>query len=112
MTEINLVHTRWDTFTLPITVKAGWVAMDLTWATLKFSIRVSVENLSEAVVYTCPWTLVDAVNWKAKIAISYTNMDSIAMDEYFYDVEMIDSVGDKLTILKWKLTIKYDVTRE
>lgn len=111
MTEVNLQHTRWDTFVLPITIKADWVVVNLTWSTLTFSVRESIVTWS-TLIFSCSWDIINASLWQAEINVDFSTMNSIAMGDYFYDVEMVDSLWVKLTILKWKLTIKYDVTRQ
>jgi hypothetical protein len=105
--EQILKHTKWDTFIKNITINSWWVAMDLTWAEIVFSIKEKYSDTEYVLTQTAE--IIDATAWKCKIEFTSTQMD-LMLKSYYYDIQITDSTWKVDTPLKWNLIITYNVT--
>ena len=104
----NLQHTKGDTFFKSMAFKtADWTAIDLTGATIKLGVKEKVEDTAYIIQETA--TITDAVNWLAEFNISSATM-TIAVENYYYDMEYTTSSGIVATFLKWFLVINYEIS--
>jgi hypothetical protein len=106
--ETNIEHTRWDTFFKSMTFKdVNWTAINLTDCTITFTIKEKITDTVDKISQVA--TITNAVGWLAEINIPWATME-IALKNYYYDIEFIDSNWVVVTILKWIFTVSYDIT--
>jgi hypothetical protein len=105
---MNLEHTRWDTFFKSMNFKdVNWLAIDLTWCTITFTIKEKINDTVAIISQVA--SITNAVWWIAEILVPWTSME-FDLKNYYYDIEFIDNSWVIITILKWILTLSYDIT--
>lgn len=99
-------HTHGDTFTksLAFTDSVG-TAIDLTGSTITFSIKKNKTDTSYSAQATASITA--GTGGTATITIDPL---SIAIGDYWYDLQWVDSDGDIKTPLKGQFLVTYDIT--
>lgn len=106
--ELNITHTRWDTYIINMVFTDSTDAIiNLTGSTIIFSLKTNLED--EESLITQHAILTDPTHWKAKITISATNMEKSTW-VYWYDIQFTDSIWTVITPLKWQFNLTYDVT--
>lgn len=111
-TTINIERYRGDTVPDQFTIKdSAGVAVDITSFT--FLLTVNSESKPTDTVnelYSLVGTITDALNGKVEFAPDATESDQ-SPSGYFYDVQMIDAVSAKSTIVVGKYKYLQDITK-
>jgi hypothetical protein len=106
-----LSATRWDTYIQNLSLMQNDLTtpINLTWSSLKFSIKRNYNN--PTYVFTWTMTILNASLWNVKIEIPANVTTLWKLWDWYYDIELTDSNWKVDTILKWVFKILYDVTR-
>jgi gentisate 1,2-dioxygenase len=106
MTETCLDHNHGDTFTLPLLFLDYLdVPVNLTGSSIMFSIK---KNKTDTTYSAQASAVIDVgAGWTATITIKPL---SIALGDYWYDVQWIDSAGNIQTVMKGQFSVTYDIT--
>lgn len=105
--EQILRHTRGDTFVKTVLFQKAWVPINLTGSTVKFSIKDKYTDIEYIISQTA--TIPTPTNWKAEFSIPAATMQ-LDVKEYFYDIQITDSLWVVKTPIKGKFIITFDVT--
>lgn len=110
MWKYAITHYRWDDYVQNIICrdKTTWNPIDLTWCTVKFSIK-RYETDTEY-VYTWTATITNAVWWVAQINISHTVTENWLPQSCYYDIQYTNSSWKVETVVKDNFIITYDIT--
>jgi hypothetical protein len=104
--EYNINHTRGDTFYKEMTFKnPSWI-LNITWYSIKLTIR---KKIDWEIIIQKTATIENWTDWIATIEATGEEMN-IDVWQYFYDFQLIDTWTQTTTILKWLFFISYDVT--
>lgn len=116
--ELDLCITRGDTrpFTIALTEEQAdgtEEPLDLTGSSLLLTVDPSATPTNDtANVFQLTATLAgDPTTGIATFQVQSADWVGVAAGSYFYDVELTDSAGDILTILKGVFLIPQDITK-
>ena len=97
-----------DTFVRSITMKRDGVAVDITGATILFTLKLNVSDAANTVqvsgVLTTPTSGIFSVT------LDPSDTSSIAAANYHYDIEITESDSVKTTLLKGRINVEPEIT--
>ena len=104
MNEINIRHTKWDTFIREVFFEDNnWGVINITWAQVLFTIKKKYTD--EVVLLQSP-AIIDWALWKATINAWEIDLN---LGVYYYDIEWTQNWTVR-TIIKWEFIITFEVT--
>lgn len=102
----SIEHIKGDTFVRDLAfIDSNNTAINLTGASIIFSVKAKREDT--AYILTQSAVITNASGGLAKITV---NPLDIALGEYYYDIQLIDSTGVITTVARDMLTITYQIT--
>lgn len=102
---------RGDTAADQFTIKRDDVVVNLTGSSFKLTVDATKDPTNTATqLYSLTGTITSAVNGEVEFAPDATQADQTPGD-YYYDVQMTDGTGAKLTIQKGRYRYKQDITK-
>lgn len=112
-TDLSLPRGDSITYDLAVVDEDG-DAFPLTGATVKFTIRAAVDSslvfqLTSASVAQI--NVYDAPHGKAYIIIENAHTQDLSIQQYQYDVEVINSTGKVSTVCRGTFNVTSDITR-
>jgi len=112
--SLNNVFIKWSDIDLPIEFSQDWVAVDITWYTVIFTVKEKSDILEDdtwAVIKITNTVHEDPTHWRTIITISKTDTADLLWD-YKYDIVLVDG-DDKVSYAKSDiLTFLDNVTKE
>lgn len=99
-------HIRWDDLIINWTVKANWVVVNLTWASIKWGVSKKKER---DIIISWTWTITNAVLWTYKVHITNLQTSGLEVWTYYLDIQLTDSLWVVQTIWQYQLNLTYDV---
>ena len=106
----DISRTRGDTYRIRRTVKAAGVAIPITDWTFKLTINKVAKPADETdQVAQIAGVITDALNGVVDFTPQAADVENIG--SFFYDIEAIDSGGEKVTLAKGQFIIAQDITK-
>ena len=109
---MNLEMFRGDTKTINLTVSSNGVAVNLTGATVRLTVKTSVTDEDvAAVLQKTVTTHTVPLDGETSIVIAPADTNAVTPAVYVYDVQLKQSSGAISTLLFGEFRINADVTR-
>jgi hypothetical protein len=114
MAEVNLTMRRGDTVKLNITVTRGGSAVDLTGASIWFTVKNAVTDADPGVFQKTVGSgivVTNAAAGQAQITIANADTSAIVGSRtLLYDIQVKEAGGDITTVANGTITVSPDVT--
>ena len=109
MAELSAYRGDDKTWNLNFT-DANGDPIDITGSTVFFTVKVNkTDKDSDAIISKDQSSHVDAVNGQTTISLTNSDTD-IKVGNYYYDIQLVDSLGIVTTIVVGAFKVKQDVT--
>lgn len=112
MAKIRIIKR--DDITFDCEFKNGCVAVDLTGATLFFTVKTLANadnpDATSAVISKTITTHYDPTNGKTRIELTSTDTD-VSAGSYWYDIQLKDTAGKISSCEKGQIEVLQDITR-
>jgi hypothetical protein len=105
---MDFSHTRGDTFIRTLSFKDNLgAAIDLTGATIKFTIKSNIDDASPLLQATA--SIPTPLTGLATVTFTAAQM-TIPVATYYYDLQFTDSANTVTTVLKGSFVVTYEIT--
>lgn len=110
-TPLDITRVRGDTFPLDFQISVTGGSLDVTGMTFLLTVDPSPDPVNATNnLFELTGTIVDAPNGKIRFSISLVQADQTP-SEYYYDLQLKDTLGLLRTIAKGKWTVVQDITK-
>ena len=111
MTNTTIDIYRGDDRTLNLTFTQNNSALDITGYTVKFTVKENIsDTYANAKIAKTVTSHFDPTNGKTQIDITHSDTSSLEEKGYHYDIELTDTSGNILTVVRGIFNVTLDIT--